>query len=643
MDKKRIAQLQNNGWDLPLVARTQPQGNLIEGPQYLQEGDGYVACLRIYKYPSRGLQSFWGINLTNNVDTMAVMDFGTEDRNEIVEALSKSAAERSSQISGKAKASENVEASNALQNQINLLNEIETGQQTMKRFYFRIFVYAPTKAALEKRVNDIVRNNPQFGMARYVGEQYNEFASIWVPTMKEQGEMFNHPVGTPISSYPLGTSYPFNHVTLNDPRGSFYGYTDTRGPVEFDPFQRDEKRTTSFYFAGGKPGMGKSTLLKKLIDDVFARGAYIRTFDASNEYEQVTKGQNGIIVALDKPEYMINPFEIFATAINPDGTVDEYNSFDQNKERLKNFFRCFNQEATSDDLGLLDQWLTDFYIEQNLWVKNARNQGIQIHITGREHNRYPTLKEFNLFVSQQKRKMERDPRVHLTSIMATSMNRIQQTFNRLLETKGDILDGPTRFPDLSQEQVVTFLISGLLDQGDDVFNAQMYSVLSLLSADIIRNGFEQRRLLNEGKINQNTVKWYYLTLDEVENIITPDFDFGVKFLASMMEQMRKNMCAITMAAPTIKDLVKNIDSNSQYVQNVQKIFSLFQIKFFFQVDNFDIPSLATALGGSTTEEELQHLTRLERGHVFMNISGDRNLEFTVYLTDEEKQRYQGGI
>ena len=276
-------------------------------------------------------------------------------------------------------------------------------------------------------------------------------------------------------------------------------------------------------------------------------------------------------------------------------------------------------------------------------MKNARNQGIQIHITGREHNRYPTLKEFNLFVSQQKRKMERDPRVHLTSIMATSMNRIQQTFNRLLETKGDILDGPTRFPDLSQEQVVTFLISGLLDQGDDVFNAQMYSVLSLLSADIIRNGFEQRRLLNKGKINQNTVKWYYLTLDEVENIITPDFDFGVKFLASMMEQMRKNMCAITMAAPTIKDLVKNIDSNSQYVQNVQKIFSLFQIKFFFQVDNFDIPSLATALGGSTTEEELQHLTRLERGHVFMNISGDRNLEFTVYLTDEEKQRYQGGI
>ena len=48
MDKKRIAQLQNNGWDLPLIARTQPQGNMIERPQYLQEGDGYVACLRIY-------------------------------------------------------------------------------------------------------------------------------------------------------------------------------------------------------------------------------------------------------------------------------------------------------------------------------------------------------------------------------------------------------------------------------------------------------------------------------------------------------------------------------------------------------------------------------------------------------------------
>lgn len=642
MKRKEILRLTQAGYDLDFLARIQPQGNLKRHARYLEMGDGYVTCLRVYKYPAHGLMPFWGVPLTNNDATMAVISLGTEDRTEILKQLSRSATEQKIRVSGKAKEMDNVEASGTYMDQMRLMSQISQANEVMKRVYMRIFVYAPTLAELEKRTKRLIRENGQFMMARYADEQLSDFESIFIPTMQEQ-DMLNHPVGVPISARSMSGSYPFNHVKLEDPNGSYYGYTRTSGEVMFDPFQRDRHRTRSFFFVTGNAGMGKSTLLKKLNDDVFARGAYIRNFDVSSEYTDQTRDQNGVIIKLDQPENMINPFEVFPTVVNDDGTVDEINSFAQHVTKLKNFFKFLSEDANSDDMTMLDSWIQDFYIDQNLWVRNPQQNARSIRITGLDHDMYPTLRDFVLYANERQRKAERDPRMRLTSNMVTSMNRITSTFANIEESKGDMFDGITRFPDLTNEQVVTFNIQGLLAQGKPIFNAQIYSVLTLLSADIIKNGMKLRQQLKNGTLDMYSIPWYYLNIDEVENIINPKFTFGVEFLASMMEQMRKNFCAITMAAPTIKDLIMNGNSHDPYVLAVQKIFSLFQIRFFFQISDDDLPRLQMALGGSTTTDELQGLTKLEKTEVLMNINGDRNVQFKVEITHDEERRYGGGI
>lgn len=642
MKRKEILRLTQAGYDLDFLARIQPQGNLKRHARYLEMGDGYVTCLRVYKYPAHGLMPFWGVPLTNNDATMAVISLGTEDRTEILKQLSRSATEQKIRVSGKAKEIDNVAASGTYMDQMRLMSQISQANEVMKRVYVRIFVYAPTLAELEKRTKQLIRENGQFMMARYADEQLSDFESIFIPTMSEQ-DMLNHPVGVPISARSMSGSYPFNHVKLEDPNGSYYGYTRTSGEVMFDPFQRDRHRTRSFFFVTGNAGMGKSTLLKKLNDDVFARGAYIRNFDVSSEYTDQTRDQNGVIIKLDQPENMINPFEVFPTVVNDDGTVDEINSFAQHVTKLKNFFKFLSEDANSDDMTMLDSWIQDFYIDQNLWVRNPQQNARSIRITGLDHDMYPTLRDFVLYANERQRKAERDPRMRLTSNMVTSMNRITSTFANIEESKGDMFDGITRFPDLTNEQVVTFNIQGLLAQGKPIFNAQIYSVLTLLSADIIKNGMKLRQQLKNGTLDMYSIPWYYLNVDEVENIINPKFTFGVEFLASMMEQMRKNFCAITMAAPTIKDLIMNGNSHDPYVLAVQKIFSLFQIRFFFQISDDDLPRLQMALGGSTTTDELQGLTKLEKTEVLMNINGDRNVQFKVEITHDEERRYGGGI
>lgn len=644
MKKKDIRRYEEANYDLDFLAQVQPQGNMQVHSRYIEMGDGYLTVLRIYRYPAQGLGRFYGVPITNNPNTMSVVSVGTEDQDAIQKKIDTAAGEQYSRISGKNKVFDNLSASGKYKDLVNLLNRMSREHEVVKRLYIRVFVYAATLDELEKRCRKIIHDNHMFRFGRYASEQLDDFQSIFVPTMREKS-MINKPAGTPIDAENLTGFYPFNHIKLDDPKGSYYGYTQTRGEVMFDPFQRDDIRTRSFFFVTGNAGMGKSTLLKKMNDDVFSRGAFIRNFDVSSEYTSQTKDQSGVVISLDKPEYLINPFEIFPTEINDDGTSNEIGSFDRQIDKLKNMFKFFNPQATPDDTTMLDKWLNKFYEKQNIWVTNAAKVQPDIKVTNLYLPReaYPTLEDFVLFANEQKRTATSDIRRRPTNIDEISMNRITSTFQSLLTNKGTMFNGITRFPDLSNEQVVTFNLRGLQAQGQNVFNAQVYQVLTLLSGEITKNGLSQRHLLQTGDITEDDAKWYYLNLDEVENLITPHFSFGVEYLASLMEQMRKNNCAITMAAPTIKDLIMNVNSDNPYIIAVQKIFSLFQINFFFQISNDDLPRLKVALGQSTSMAELQGLTTLRRGECLMNINGDRNIRFFVDITNEEKRRYGGGM
>ena len=43
MKKKELLELESAGYQLEMISKTQPQGNVKQHSQYLQFGDGYVA------------------------------------------------------------------------------------------------------------------------------------------------------------------------------------------------------------------------------------------------------------------------------------------------------------------------------------------------------------------------------------------------------------------------------------------------------------------------------------------------------------------------------------------------------------------------------------------------------------------------
>jgi hypothetical protein len=644
LSQKELIRFQNDGIDLALAAKVQPQGSIkFKTSKFAELGDGYVACLTVIDYPTQNLPDFWLNELAAIENVILHQSIGTENRQEMIKTLQNSTGEKSSQISGKAKEIDNLTAMNDYQQNINLMNDLMSCNGVMKRNYVRLFVYDDTIEGLEKRIKEIREEHGQFKMTILQDEQVYDWQAPFTPTMK-QVELDNKRIGTPISVRDLGGSYFFNHTKLDDPNGSYFGYTSTNGAVNFDFFHRDNKRTRSFMLVCGNSGMGKSTFLMKTIDDNFARGNFIRNFDVSHEYLQLTRSQRGIVMNLSGGSNRINPFQVFPTSTSPDGSeVDEIASFQDHLEKLKSMLTMLNTNVSSDDLIEFDNILTMFYIERGMWQQNPQLFRDKLKVTKLKADQYPILSDFVIFLDSYMRKLRSQP--HSDMNRMNSVNRIYNVFNNLLSTKAEMFNGVTNFPNIANERVVTFDISSLKSQGMSIFNAQVYSILSMLSADIVNNGKKYRALVKQGKIHDEYVPRYVLNVDEAENLITPNFPKGVEFFASLMEQMRKNYCGLIMAMPSIKGVVFNnngSETDSPYMTAVKKIFGLLQYRAFFQMSDDDIPLLANAMGSSMNLSELENLPHLDIGEVCLNISGQKNVVFHVQPTPEELRRYDNG-
>lgn len=649
MKRRQEEKLRQAGYDFEFLTKTQPQGNLKFYDSFGRSGTGVMTCLHVYRFPKNSLPYFWLIELSrfNDGHTLTTFSVGTEDQYSIRKSLEQSADEKLTQVyDNHAKTLAKMQAANDHKGQLELLNKLGSSEEVMKRLDARIFVYDDSEIELTKRVKAIKRKLDKYGIAQFVGEQTEEFKSIWTPEMKQE-LLNNRRHGTPISARVLGAGYLFNHVRLDDEGGSYFGYSRTRGQIMLNPLLIDDTRLTPYFMIAGRPRMGKSTFVKKLNDDVFARGGKLRIFDVKGEYIPSALDQGGVVIALDGTTNKINPFEVFPTATNDDGTqVDEIGSFNAHVQKIRNMFAFQNADATTDDLNRLENIITDFYINEGMWYQNPSAHKDQLQLTGLPHNQYPQLGGFLVYLRNVQRQYVEQSR---PSSEVLSINRIVVTFEKMMKSEADIFDGVTTIADFSQEDVVVFDVSGLKAHGLETFNCQVYSALSLLSADIVNNGKRYRPLYNNGQLKADEVPYYWVCIDEFQNYAREEFADGLDWLSSLMEEMAKDFCGVALAMPTIKEILpaQNIqistNQSQRFYRAVSKIFGLMTYRCFFQLSDDDIPRLESALGQSITAGELAMVAKLRKHMMLLNINGGSNYPFTIEVSNSELQRYAGGI
>ncbi|WP_454072519.1 hypothetical protein [Enterococcus alishanensis] len=645
LSKKEQRLLEEAGYDLPFIKRTQPQGNMKFNNSYVEIGGSCQNCLTFYDYPTSDLQAFWFIPLVSNKNTISMLDISTADKNKVLNLLKRSTGEQISRVNPKASPIEQKEAIFNYQTQDKLMNEVIVNRVIAKMFKLRIYVHENSQEELEITNRKIKQdlNGRGFKATNFLlGEQLYEFQSLFLP-MSEQSKLANKRHGQHIASDDLAGGYLFNHMALQDPTGSIMGVTATNGAFLLDINHRNDRRTRSTMLVSGNAGMGKSTFSKKVTDDNACRENFTRVFSVNDEYNLLTEYHNGKIINMDGSQGAINIFEIFPTTTLADGVeIDEIASFNSHINKLDSIFQLKQNGVTPETLTLHAELLTDFYIEdQGMWFKNPQRHKEEIKVTGLPTTQYPLLEEWIIYL---KSKMRTFIAEGYTSTRIDQLTSIISTYNLMLTQEGSIFNQYTSIENFEQIKFVNFDFSSLKAASQNTFNAQLFNVLFLVNAHAVNNGKKQRQLLRSHMITPDDFERYLLVMDEGQNFLKSDYPQSAIVISTIMEEMRKYYAGIVINLPSIQTILPTEleASNPKYLEALRKIFGLLQYRVFFQTDSSAIDTLSKTLKNSLTIEELNILPRLAKTECLFNINGDQNIQLRVMASNEELIRFDGG-
>ena len=200
----------------------------------------------------------------------------------------------------------------------------------------------------------------------------------------------------------------------------------------------------------------------------------------------------------------------------------------------------------------------------------------------------------------------------------------------------------TTIDDISKEQIVCFDISAIKDLGD-VFKAQMQILVALCWDNAISNGSKMKRLWEstpQDERNNLDIVNTLVLIDESHRWVNTSNPLILDMIARYEREARKYFAGIALASQSIRDFMPEAGEN---IDKIKTLFELSQYKFMFKQDSSVKDLLKNHFSFSLTSNQIDKIPFLEEGETILSISGDKSIEFKVWLSkDYEETLFAGG-
>ena len=453
----------------------------------------------------------------------------------------------------------------------------------------------------------------------------------------EQQEALYAMEGQPVSSKTLAGGNPFHFSDLEDPHGSVLGFTLSGGNFLFDIFHADEQRKNYNASVAGLMGSGKSTLLKKLFKDNAMRGNFVRAFDISGEFRELTYEFGGKVLKLDGSEGIVNPLEILKTSEN------EKNNYSIHITKLITFYKFLKPDVSTEELNKYQEMLDELYRAFGL---SPSIQNKEIKITGLPARQYPIFSDFIALleeeINRQTNNTYNDVEKEIAVYNILLLQKVKDTISSYMGTYGNVFNGYTSVSILD-EQVVTFDISDLKEFAANVFQAIVFNMLNLCYNDSTINGYTMKQLYETGKIEFEDIIRFLIIIDEAPRIISTQYLQCLDMLTRFLQEGRKYFIGIILAAQSIRSYYPSSVQDRNKIQAMSSVFELAQYKFTFQQDESVKETIDAVYGRNLTEIQKEKISILERGECFFSISGMNTYHVKIFASEEELKLFRGGV
>lgn len=625
-------------YDPYLLEKIQPQGGItFRDPAMSETGTGYETCLHIYDYPN-SLDDYWMAKICNIKNAVTVIDMATNDKNEIKKNINRSMKEQKFRAADSKNYSDLRDAQLRYQELQNLYEEIEALEEIVKKVHTRIFLADRTKADLEESVKNVQAqlSSDEFNAAIFLNEQKSEWTSLFKPYTRQAEERF-FILGQPLTGDALAIGYPYHYSNLCDKNGMFLGQTPCDGDVLFNLILKSKSRLYYNFLCVGTMGSGKSTLLKKMLLQRAITGDYVRTFDISGEFTRLTKYLGGKVLKLDGTSGILNPLEILQ------GGDDDIVSFTRHISKVSTIYKFLvGGQADVEEIMIFEDLLRELYRKFGFEIKNGR---MTEQIVGLPPNRYPIFEDMLEFINEKIESIQQqdhnDVNATLISKKVIMLDKIKNVVRNIVRTYGNLFNGYTSIENIQDEQIVTFDISALKDMKAEVFDSEIFNMISLCWDNCVTNGKLMMQGLKEEKVKVDDVVHTLILIDESHRWVNTKKQQALELISVYFREARKYFGGIGLASHNARDFVP--EGTESAVDKMKTLFELSQYKFVFHQDESSSELLQKIFRGSFTASQIDQISQLNVGENILSIASDQTIRFKVYLSKAEEELFEGGI
>ena len=617
-----------------LLTQIQPQGGIRFDERIIQKGDGFETIINLYDYPVQ-VDSFWLERLLTMDDVITTIDIGTANKHDILKKLEKSLVEQENRFYEDRSKVGQIQAKSTYQSLQGLTEDITNNGEIIKMVHIRYYVSAPTKEKLESKVKEIIEKLESLGYrgAVLLNEQEYEWKSLFNGYL-EQEKFINKRKGKAIPAETLGAGYPFHYTSLDDPTGMFLGTTFTGGNVILDLFTKTKDRMSYNTSIVGTSGSGKSTLLKKLVLNNAIQGQTIRILDIVGEFKSLVNALGGKTISLDGSDGIINPLQILATITDDTNKVDNEKSYMTHLSKVTMMYKFLNPDSSSDEQRQFESLVSNFYRFKNIDISKCTEYDIKD---------YPTMSELLEYIQNElyidiESKI---PKENLTESHRKRLESIILNIESIVRDYGMLFDGYSTIKDINEEQILSFELRNLSSFDERIFNAQIFSILTLLWNNSLVQGSREMKAFNDGLKSIEDCTKYMILIDEAHRIINSNNIKSVEYLTTFEREARKYFGGLVFATQSIRD-VAPANINNEAFEKIKTLFELTQYKFIMQQDNNVLSLLSEIFNGQLSENELNKIPYLKQGNCILSINGHGNIMFNVEVNQEELDLFKGG-
>jgi hypothetical protein len=487
--RKEARQLKGSFDQYPHLLALKPKEKYVFRSDYFEVDDNYVACIMGFFHDEAARDdfgSFWGINRIPNglADGVTVVvleqvrrmgEKWIDDHLKTVEKLDK--LEEGEQATSGTMRSRRKAAKVADDMEI-ISGEIQDGASYL-HVHNRLLIKAPDLATLDASIEKIGRLFiDRFGtltVAAYPGEQRQELSKLFAKNEKKRGHGFH------FTSLEFAGSHSLVTNGLNDATGEYVGHMV--GDVNTSAVLFDvngykhhivvadagvNEHLSRAYVAdmwGSK--IGQSALLNN--------GRTVHLVLNGTDLNTLGPALQGLTSRMDMSQGDVNMFEMFGDR------EDELSIFSAHMQKLV-LMAEQAYEPTENDRSIirneLEKTATRFYVDQNMWALNAKENRHRLRIVDIPHKDVPRLQLFVTYLDTQYKSLANGSTADQGMIQAYSI--LSSVFQNLLNNNGDLFNTHTNesIDGVRDSRRVIYDFSKLMRRGKGIAMAQLVNIVS---------------------------------------------------------------------------------------------------------------------------------------------------------------------